>query len=52
MTKQEAINAYVEKFGGWPGFLMMGASDEYIIESVKRAIETGREIKPEKGLIY
>lgn len=52
MTAQEAIDKYTKKFGGWPGFLMMGASDERIVEVVKEALRTGEEISPGEGLVY
>lgn len=52
VTADEAIKAYTERFGGWPAFLMMGASDEYIIEAVEKALKTGREIEPEDGRVY
>ncbi len=44
MTKEEAINEYIKKFGGFPYSLFMGASDEVIIEAVEKAIKTGEEI--------
>lgn len=52
MTVQEAIDKYVERFGGYPYFVMMGASNEYIIQSVAESIRTGEEIRPEEGMIY
>ena len=45
MTKNEAIKKYIEKFGGFPYFLFLGASDEEIISSVTEALESGLEIK-------
>ena len=52
MTREEAINKYVDKFGGWPHFLMMGASDEYVVQQVREALKTGEEIKPVEGRVY
>lgn len=52
MTREEAIAVYIEKFGGYPHFLMMGASDEAVITAVKKALKSGEEIEPEKGMIY
>ena len=52
MTRDEAIEKYTEKFGGYPQFLMMGASDEYVVKRVEEAIRTGTEIEPEPGMIY
>lgn len=44
MTADRAIDLYVEKYGGFPYFMFMGASDETIIETVQKALETGEEI--------
>lgn len=52
MTREEAINKYVDEFGGWPYFLMMGASDEYVVQRVEEALKTGEEIKPVEGRVY
>lgn len=53
MTKEEAIKAYTDMFGGFPYFLMMGASDEAIIEAVQKSLESKREIEPaHKDAIY
>ena len=49
MTAQEAINAYTNKFGGFPYFLFLGAPDEKIVEAVKIALKTGKEIKAENS---
>ena len=52
MTREEAIKAYTEKFGGFPYFLMMGTSDEAVITAVKKALKSGEEIEPEEGMVY
>lgn len=52
MNRSEAIKQYVEKFGGFPYFLVMGASDKALIELVKKSLESGEEIKPVEGRIY
>ncbi|MDO4649174.1 MAG: hypothetical protein Q4B26_11040 [Eubacteriales bacterium] len=44
MSADEAIDMYIEKFGGFPFFMFMGADDSMIIEAVKKAIETGKPI--------
>jgi hypothetical protein len=45
MTDLEKLkNAYVEKFGGYPHFLLRGASDEYVAEQLKKALDSGQEI--------
>lgn len=43
-TMQEAIDKYVEKFGGFPYFLFSGAPDEQIILAIEKALEEGKEI--------
>ena len=52
MIREETITAYKERFGGWPHFLMMGASDEGVVECVKEALKTGEKIKPVEGRLY
>ena len=52
MTREEAIKAYTEKFGGVPYFLMMGAPDEAITAAVEKALKSGEEIEPVEGRIY
>ena len=47
MTRQEAETAYIEKFGGYPSFLLMGADDETIVEKLSKCLETGKELEPE-----
>lgn len=46
MSVDEVIKAYEEKFGGYPAFLLMGASDEEIISALTECIESGEELKP------
>lgn len=45
MTKNEAIQAYSDKFGGFPYFLFMGAADSDVVEAVEQALKTGKEIE-------
>lgn len=52
MTRKEAIDMYKERYGGFPIFLFMGASDEFIIEAVRKSLESGEKIEAEKGRIY
>ena len=52
MTADEAIRLYTEKFGGFPAFLFMGASDEVIIGKVQEAIKTGQEIEAPDDNVY
>ena len=51
-TEEDAINAYTERFGGFPYFLFMGAEEDVIIDAVVKALETDREIDAEDGVIY
>ena len=45
-TKDEAIDAYIDRFGGFPYFLFMGSEEDVIIDAVIKAIETDRMIEP------
>lgn len=47
MTLEEAKAAYIEKFGGYPAFLLMGADDDEIIASLTKCLETGEELQPD-----
>lgn len=51
-TEDDAINAYADRFGGFPYFLFMGAEEDVIIDAVVKALETDREIEAEEGVIY
>ena len=44
MNLEEAINEYIKKFGGFPYFLFMGASEETIIAVIEEALDSGVEI--------
>ena len=53
MTVEEVKKAYIEKFGGYPAFLLMGAEDDFIIEALSKCLETGKEYEPpEEDAIY
>ena len=53
MTKDEAIEAYSKKFGGWPAFLLMGADDDYIVKALMKCVESGEEYEaPEEDADY
>ena len=53
MTREQALKAYTNKFGGFPYFLMMGAPDNAIVEAVEKSLQTGQEIEPaHKDAIY
>lgn len=47
MTVQEVKDKYIEMFGGYPSFLLMGATDEEIVAQLTKCIETGQELEPE-----
>lgn len=46
-TVDEVKAKYIEMFGGYPSFLLMGADDDYIIEKLTQCIESGTELEPE-----
>ena len=46
-TAEQAIAAYTERFGGWPYFIMMYASEHDVIFEVRKALRTGKEIEAE-----
>ena len=45
-TKDEAIDAYIDKFGGFPNYLFMGTEEDVIIDAVVKALETDKMIEP------
>ena len=46
-TKEDAINAYIDRFGGFPNFLFMGSPDDFVIDEVVKALELDRMIEVE-----
>ena len=53
MTYEEAKEKYIEKFGGFPEFLFMGAEENEVLPLIRRALDTGREIEaPNDGNDY
>ena len=52
MTAQEAIDTYTEMFGGYPSFLLMGATDEEILKALIPCIESGKELEADNNLDY
>ena len=44
-TREQAEQAYIERFGGWPSFLTRGMSEGRVIFEVRHALRTGREIE-------
>lgn len=48
----EVIEAYKNKFGGFPYFLFLCADSDKIIEAVEKALETGEEISIDKNDNY
>ena len=51
-TEEDAINAYTERFGGFPYFIFLGAEEDVITDAVVKALETDREIEAEEGVVY
>ena len=52
MSVEEVREKYIEMFGGYPAFLLMGADDETIIEKLSQCIETGKELEADPEDIY
>ena len=46
-TEEDSINAYSERFGGFPYFPFMGAEEDVIIDEVVKALELDRMIEVE-----
>lgn len=44
MTADEAIDLYIERFGGFPYFMFMGAEDSIIIDAVKNSLDNDTPI--------
>ena len=51
-TVEEVKQAYIEKFGGYPSVLLMGADDETIIDLLKDCLKKGKELGAEDDLVY
>ena len=47
MTIEEAKQAYIDMFGGYPSFLLMGADDDMIIATLTKCVKEGKELEPE-----
>ena len=48
MDVEEVKAKYIEMFGGYPAFLLMGADDDYIKEKLSECIRTGKELEPDE----
>ncbi len=44
MTRDEAVKAYTERFGGFPFMSTRGLPDEIVINMVEKALDTDEEI--------
>lgn len=44
MTRQEAVKAYTDRFGGFPFMSTRGLPDDMVVELVKKALEENKEI--------
>ena len=50
---EKAKERYIEKFGGYPLFLLRGLPDDEIIKQLNAAVESGNEIEaPDDGSDY
>ena len=45
MTYDEARTLYIEKFGGFPDFLFMGADESEVLPYIQEALKSGKEIE-------
>ena len=52
MTLEQVIEAYTEKFGGVPWEIIGGMPDDKIKEVLTKALETGKEVKFKRGVLY
>lgn len=52
MTYSEAKNSYIERFGGFPEFLFMGADEGEVLPYIEAALRTGKEITPPAENVY
>lgn len=52
MTREEAVEAYTDRFGGFPYFLFMGCPDEELVRRVEEALRDGEQVRPEEGRVY
>ena len=49
---EDVIKEYEKKFGGYPVYLLMGATDEEIIAKLKKCIDSGKELEPDEQDAY
>lgn len=52
MTFKEAVEAYAEKWEGYPAFLMMGMNEEEAVKMLMEALKKGEEITAIEGNVY
>ena len=45
MSAEEIIEQYIEKFGGFPSFMMMGKTDEEIVQILGECLRTGKPLE-------
>ena len=51
-TVEEVRNEYIDMFGGYPAFLLMGADEQEEIKLLEECIESGKELEPEEDADY
>lgn len=53
MNYTEAKKLYIERFGGFPEFLFMGADENEVLPYIQKALKTGKEIEAtDNGAIF
>ena len=53
MTDLEKLkNQYIDMFGGYPSFLLSGASDDFVVDALRKAIDSGQELTVDDDADY
>ena len=47
MNTEEIIEKYIDTFGGFPSFLMMGKTDEEVAQILGECLRTGKPLEVE-----
>lgn len=52
MDLLEIIEEYKNRFGGYPAFLLMGASDNEIKKALTKCLEEGKELEAPENICF